>query len=129
VATNAGHETRQGRLYVLFLDDRQIDATRTRPTIAIAREFIETRVGPHDLVAVVNSTGRTDASVGLTFDKTVLLSVVDRFLGHKLSLTSDNSSPDHFHEARVDGGDRERLHLARRHQRDDEVARADQRRS
>jgi len=86
VATNAGGGDRPspGRLFVLFLDDRQIAPTRTQSTIRVATEFLEKHLGPTDQVALVTSSGRLDVSQNFTTNKQVVAERVRNFIGRKL---------------------------------------------
>jgi VWFA-related protein len=72
-----------GRLYVLLLDDLHTSALRGDRVKAAAREFIEQRLGPSDLVAVVHVSA-TRESQDFTTDRTRLLASVDRFAGRML---------------------------------------------
>jgi VWFA-related protein len=72
-----------GRLYVLLLDDLHTSALRAGRVKAAAREFIEQRLGPSDLVAVVHASAARE-SQDFTTDRTRLLASVDRFAGRML---------------------------------------------
>jgi VWFA-related protein len=74
----------KSRVFVLVLDDRQIDASRTPNTIKIATTFIERNMGSNDLAAIVLTSGRTDISQTLTGNKTQLLNAVSKFVGRKI---------------------------------------------
>jgi VWFA-related protein len=74
----------EGRLYVLLLDDRHVDEQRTADVRRLARQFVERNLGPQDLIAVVTTSGRLDASQDFTADRGLLLRAIDRFIGRKL---------------------------------------------
>jgi VWFA-related protein len=73
-----------GRVYLIVLDDLHIAPQRTPIVKAAARQFIERYVGANDLVAVVHTSGRTDAGQEFTTNQRLLLGAVDRFMGRKL---------------------------------------------
>lgn len=72
-----------GRIYLVILDDLHTAPLRSARVKAAAKQFIERYVGANDLVAVVNTGGRTDASQEFTSDKGRLLRAIDRFIGQK----------------------------------------------
>ena len=72
-----------GRLYLLILDDLHTAPLRSNRVKVAARQFVERYVGANDLVAVVNTGGRTDASQEFTSNKARLLRAIDRFMGQK----------------------------------------------
>jgi VWFA-related protein len=73
-----------GRLCVIVLDDLEISFFRTSAVRKAARQFIERNLGPNDVVAVVYTSGRADASQEFTSDQRLLLAAVDKFVGRKL---------------------------------------------
>ena len=97
----------ESRVYVIVLDDRQIDAHRTFNTIKIVRTFIQRNLGSHDLAAIVTTSGRTDISQTLTGNKTLLLKALEGFMGRKLESyaietfngTAPQTDAEWFHEA------------------------------
>jgi VWFA-related protein len=82
VRTNAGGF--RGRLYVLVLDDLHTALQRTELVKRAARTFLDRHVGANDLVAVVQTSGRTDGAQDFTNNRRLLVSAVDRFMGRKL---------------------------------------------
>ncbi len=72
-----------GRIYLLLLDDLHTAPLRSTNVKVAARQFIERYVGANDLVAVVTTSGRSDASQEFTGSKPRLLRAVDRFMGQK----------------------------------------------
>ena len=73
-----------GRLYVLLLDDINTAATRTNRVRAAAKQFIERNLGANDLVAVIQTSGRTDAAQDFSNSRRLLSQAVDKFMGRKL---------------------------------------------
>jgi VWFA-related protein len=69
-----------GRLYVLLLDDLNTSSLRGGRVKAAAREFVEQRLSPGDLAAVVHASGSRD-NQDFTDDRTRLLASIDRFAG------------------------------------------------
>lgn len=82
VATNNG--ARDGRVYVLLLDDYHIGALRSAQVKRAAREFVEKYVAANDLVAVIHASGRSNASQEFTSSKPLMLSAIDKLIGMKL---------------------------------------------
>jgi VWFA-related protein len=82
VRTNAGGF--RGRLYVLALDDLHTELHRSELVKRAARTFLDRHVGANDLVAVVQTSGRTDGAQEFTNNRRLLASAVDRFRGRKL---------------------------------------------
>ncbi len=72
-----------GRIYLLLLDDLHTAPLRSTNVKVAARQFIERYVGANDLVAVVTTSGRSDASQEFTGSKPRLLRAIDRFMGQK----------------------------------------------
>jgi VWFA-related protein len=78
------------RVFLLVLDDMQIDGSRTAETRRFLRDFVEHRIGPNDLVAV-SSLGRSLGFQNFTTDRARLVSAIDRMFGTKLpSPTTDS---------------------------------------
>src|SRR5207237_5627486 len=71
----------QGRVFVIVIDDLHINFARTSRVRAAARQFIERYVGTNDLVAVVNTRGRSDAMQDFTSNRQLALKAVDRAMG------------------------------------------------
>jgi VWFA-related protein len=82
VRTNAG--TAEGRVFIILLDDLHTHALRSVRVKDAAKEFIQRYVGPNDLVSILHTSGRTDASQDFTTSRSLLLASVDKFLGRKL---------------------------------------------
>ena len=73
-----------GRMYVVILDDLQTAPLRTQLMKAAARQFIERSLSANDLMAIVNTSGRTNAAQDFTSSRRLLLAAVDRAMGQKL---------------------------------------------
>ncbi|WP_239489345.1 VWA domain-containing protein [Luteitalea sp. TBR-22] len=82
VATNEG--AREGRVYVIVLDDYHIGALRANQVKRAAKEFIEKHVAANDMVAVIHSSGRNNASQEFTSDKDLMTAAIDKLMGMKL---------------------------------------------
>lgn len=82
VATNI--EGLDGRIYVIVLDDFHTNPQRSPRVRAAARRFIEQFVGANDMVAIVHTSGRSDAGQDFTNNQRLLLAAVDKFMGRKL---------------------------------------------
>ena len=83
VATN--RRPFDGRLYLLVLDDLHTSPARTGSVRAVAREFIETKLGANDRAAIVTTRGTSLDTQGFTDNQRILLDAVDNFIGQKLT--------------------------------------------
>ena len=82
VANNEG--ARDGRVYVIVLDDYHIGSLRTARVKIAVKEFIEKHVAANDQVAVIHASGRSNASQEFTTNKDLMLAAVDKLMGMKL---------------------------------------------
>lgn len=82
VATNEG--VRDGRVYVIVLDDYHIGPLRSNQVKKAARQFVEKNVAANDQVAIIHASGRSNASQEFTSDKELMLASIDKFMGMKL---------------------------------------------
>jgi len=73
-----------GRIYTMILDDLHTAPLRSPLVKAAARRFIERHLAANDLMAIVHTAGRDQASQDFTSSKRLLLAAVDRFMGLKL---------------------------------------------
>jgi VWFA-related protein len=73
-----------GRVYVMVIDDLHTYFGRTPRVRAAARQFIQDHFGANDLMAVVHTSGASDANQEFTSDKRLLLAAADRTSGRKL---------------------------------------------
>src|SRR5215203_2322118 len=77
----SNREPVSGRMYVIVLDDMNIDGLRTSLVRQGAREFVEAHFGAGDLAAVTYTSGRVDASQDFTSDAQLLLTSINKFMG------------------------------------------------
>jgi VWFA-related protein len=85
-----------GRIYLIVLDDLHTNPQRTPLVRAAARQFIERYVGANDLVAVIHTSGRADASQEFTTNPRLMLAAVDRFMGRKLRSSTLNRIDEEY---------------------------------
>lgn len=81
VRTNIGEFN--GRVILLVLDDLEIDFRRSLLVRAAAKQFVRRFVGVNDLVAVVNTGGRTSANQDFTNSQSRIVAAIDTFTGQK----------------------------------------------
>ena len=72
-----------GRMYIIVLDDANIEAIHLAAVKRQAREFIEEYLGAGDIASIAYTSGTTNASQDFTSDPQVLLAAVDRFVGRR----------------------------------------------
>src|SRR5687767_15203575 len=72
----SNRDVESGRVYIIVLDDLNVAPLRTAVVRRHARDFIERHFGPHDLGAVVVTSGRKDAGQEFTNDPALLLRAV-----------------------------------------------------
>jgi VWFA-related protein len=77
----SNREPVSGRMYVIVLDDMNIDPIRSTIVRQHAREFVESYFGAGDVGAVTYTSGRVDASQDFTSDAQLLLAAIDKFIG------------------------------------------------
>ncbi len=92
----------EGRLYVLLLDDIHTAAQRSPRVRQVARQFIEKYLGANDLLAVIHTSGRSDASQDFTNSRRLLTQAADKFMGQKLRSAYLNKL-DAYNNARGSG--------------------------
>lgn len=85
-----------GRVYLVVLDDLHTNVQRSPRVRAAARQFIERYVGANDLVAVVHTSGRSDAGQEFTTNQRLLLAAVDKFMGRKVRSSTLNRIDQEF---------------------------------
>jgi len=81
IASNAN--AGRGGVFVLALDDLHTAMANAPKARAAARLFVQ-RTRPDDLVAVIHTSGRPEASQDFTSDRALLLAAIDRFVGKKV---------------------------------------------
>src|SRR5688572_2635955 len=92
-----------GRIYTMILDDLHVSASRAPRVKAAARRFIERHLAPDDLMAIVHTAGRDEASQDFTSSKRLLLAAVDRFMGQKLESAALARNEEFFRGAGAGG--------------------------
>lgn len=80
-ATNV-QRTTDSRVFLLLLDDQKIDPSRVPAVRRFLRAFVESSLGPDDLVAI-SSLWRSDALQNFTSDRVLLTSTIDHLFGAK----------------------------------------------
>ena len=76
--------TREGRLYLLVLDDLHVNPLRSALVKRAAKQFVERYIGANDLAAVVSTGGRSDVAQDFTTSQRLLVNAIDKFMGRKL---------------------------------------------
>jgi VWFA-related protein len=92
-----------GRIYTMILDDLHTAASRAPRVKAAARRFIEQHLAANDLMAIVHTAGRNDASQDFTSSRRLLLASVDRFMGLKLESATMARNEEFFRGAGAGG--------------------------
>jgi VWFA-related protein len=77
----SNREPVSGRVYLVVLDDMNINPMRVDTVRSAARDFVESSFGAGDLAAIVYTSGRVDASQDFTADPQQLLASIDKFMG------------------------------------------------
>lgn len=96
----SNQDTLAGRVYVLVLDDFNVNPMRSLYVRKSAREFVERYFGPHDLAAVVASSGRREVAQEFTSDPALLLRAIDAFVGQRLP-SSEIQRIDNYYQAEL----------------------------
>jgi len=96
VKTNA--QPFDGRVYVMVLDDLHTTFGRTLRVKATAKQFIQRHLGANDLMAVVHTSGPSDASQEFTGNKRLLLAAVDRVMGRKLQSPTVTRTDEYYRQ-------------------------------
>jgi VWFA-related protein len=89
-----------GRVYVLVLDDLNVNPIRSLYVRRSARQFVERHFGPNDLAAVVASSGRKEVAQEFTSDPSLLLRAIDSFVGQRLP-SSEIQRIDNYYQAEL----------------------------
>ena len=92
-----------GRVYTMILDDLHTAPLRAPLVKAAARRFIEQQLAANDLMAIVHTAGRDEASQEFTSNKRLLLAAVDRFMGLKLESATMARNEEFFRGAGAGG--------------------------
>ena len=101
----SNRDVSSGRVYIILLDDLNVAPLRTNIVRRHAREFIERQFGPHDLAAVVVTSGRKDAAQEFTSDPALLLRAVDHFVGQRLQSAEMQRIDDYYQSLTRSGSD------------------------
>ena len=73
-----------GRVYVVVLDDLHTHPLHASRVKRVVRRFLDDHMATNDRVALVVTSGRTDATQELTSSRSALLTALDRFQGRKI---------------------------------------------
>jgi VWFA-related protein len=84
-----------GRIYVMVIDDMHTRFGRSVRVKTAAKQFIERRLGANDLMAVVHTSGPSDANQEFTNNKRLLLAAVDKTQGRKLDSATINKTNEY----------------------------------
>jgi VWFA-related protein len=85
-----------GRVYVMVIDDLHTRFGRSVRVKLAAKQFIERRLGANDLMAIVHTSGPTDANQEFTNNKRLLLAAVDKTQGRKLDSATANKTSEFY---------------------------------
>lgn len=96
----SNREPVSGRMYVIVLDDMNVDSIRSPVVRQHAREFVQSYFGEGDIAAVTYTSGRVDASQDFTSDPQLLLAAIDKFIG-RAPRSSAMESLAKFYEDRL----------------------------
>ena len=92
-----------GRIYTVILDDLHTAPSRAPRVKAAVRRFVERHLAANDLMAIVHTAGRDQASQDFTSNKRLLLAAVDRFVGLKLESATITRNEEFFRGAGANG--------------------------
>ena len=84
-----------GRVYVMVVDDMHTRFGRSSRVKSVAKQFIQQRLGANDLMAVVHTSGPSDANQEFTSNKRLLMAAVDKTMGRKLDSTTINKTNEY----------------------------------
>src|SRR4051812_983475 len=93
-----------GRVYMIVLDDLDVDARRSELVRKSARRFIDEYFGANDVGAVLATSGRTDLAQEFTSDSRLLIDAVDKFVGHRL-VSAEVERIDAYYQAQLSNPD------------------------
>ena len=86
VSSNA-QDAKEGRVYLLVLDDLQTPPLRAQVVRDIARLFVERSLGTNDHAAIVVTSGRPSLSHDFTSNRNRLIDTIERFVGQRPTLS------------------------------------------
>lgn len=93
-----------GRMYVMVIDDQHTLFSRTQRVKIAAKQFIQRNLGANDLMAVVHTSGPSDASQEFTNNRRLLMAAVDRATGQKLPSATVSRTEEFFRRREGMGG-------------------------
>jgi VWFA-related protein len=85
-----------GRVYVMVIDDLHTNFGRSQRVKAVARQFIERRLGANDVMAIVHTAGSNDWNQEFTSNKRLLINAVDKTQGRKLKSATANRTEEYY---------------------------------
>ncbi len=86
----------EGRVFVIVVDELNTRFQRTSRTRQAARLFVERFVGANDLVAVVNTGGKSSAMQDFTTNRQLVLRAIDRSMGQGADSATSAALQDYF---------------------------------
>ena len=92
----SNREPASGRLYVVVLDDMNINPLRIETVRSVAREFIDSYFGAGDIAAVMYTSGRIDASQDFTTDPQLLVASIDKFMGRGVQSSAMEAAEKYY---------------------------------
>ena len=92
----SNREPSSGRLYLIVLDDMNINPMRVDAVRSAAREFIESYFGAGDVAAVVYTSGRVEASQDFTTDSRLLMASVEKFMGRGVQSSAMEAAEKYY---------------------------------
>jgi VWFA-related protein len=98
VDVRSNKEPVSGRMYVIVLDDMNIDSIRTSVVRQHAREFVESYFGAGDIAAVTYTSGRADAAQDFTSDTQLLLASIDKFVGRGIRSSAMEAAAKYYED-------------------------------
>jgi VWFA-related protein len=97
IATN--RDAKQGRLFVLVLDDLSTHPLRAVTVRELARYFVDHHLGDSDRLTLVTTSGSREVSHEFTANRQRLHAVIDRFTGRSLSPVDGGEAKQVFLDA------------------------------
>jgi VWFA-related protein len=83
-------------LYVVVLDDMNINPIRIQTVRLAAREFVDSYFGAGDIGAVIYTSGRVDASQDFTNDPQLLVASIDKFMGRGVQSSAMEAAEKYY---------------------------------
>jgi VWFA-related protein len=99
----SNREEFNGRVFVIVLDDVQVDVRRTPRVKAAVRQFIQRSLGVNDMAAIVQTGGRLSGSQDFTSSRRLLLAALDKFAGQKLPSATLGKIDDYYRNREMRG--------------------------